>query len=207
MKRLLFIAVIAAAIAWFFLGKRDSGGYVNLPPTATGEWVAFGDSLTSGYGASKGHDYPTLLAKRLDVKIQNHGAPGRTTAGGLEKLDGVVALKPRVVLLCLGGNDGLNQLPREAMFKNLETMIDRFHRAGSFVVLIGVRSSTLRDKNADGFEDLADKKRVLLVPNILDGVLANPALMSDQIHPNDAGYEKIAGRIEDELLPVLSKLR
>lgn len=181
--------------------------YKNFPPTATGSWIAFGDSLTAGYGASAGKDYPTLLGKSLGVKIENQGVIGQTTGGALGRLEAAAQSKPRVVLLCLGGNDGLQGLSREAMFQNLGKMIDRFHAEGSFVVLIGIRSTTLRDKNSDGFEQLAKQKRVLFIPDMLDGLLADPRLMSDQVHPNDAGYAKVVERLASELRPLLPQLQ
>jgi acyl-CoA thioesterase-1 len=120
----------------------------------------------------------------------------------------VEALNPRVVLICFGGNDVLRGLPRAEMFSNLGTMIDRLQARGSFVVLIGVRGSGLvSDRNADGFKELAEQKRVKHIPNILDGLLTQPSLMSDYIHPNDAGYARIAERFEEELRPLLDKLK
>lgn len=190
---------------WLWLRPGKAPSYVNLPPKAAGEWIAFGDSLTSGQGSNEGGDYPIQLAKRLRVKIQNLGVPGNTTADGLARLDQAVQLQPRVVLLCLGGNDSLRSVAAETTFANLSTMIDRFHATGSFVVLLGVRSVGLTDKNAKRFEQLARTKRVLLVPNILDGILFTPSLMSDEVHPNDQGYAKIAERLEEVLLPLLSK--
>jgi lysophospholipase L1-like esterase len=86
-------------------------------------------------------------------------------------------------------------------------MIDRLHAQGSFVVLIGIRGATLlRDANADGFAELAEQKQVMHIPNLLDGIIGSPSLMSDYVHPNDAGYEKIAVRLEKELKPLLPKL-
>jgi len=73
-------------------------------------------------------------------------------------------------------------------------------------VLLGVRGVGLTDKNAKRFEQLAKGKRVLLVPNILDGILFDPRLMADQIHPNDQGYDKIVERLEKTLLPLLPQL-
>lgn len=191
---------------WLWLRPGKGAGYANLPPAARGEWVAFGDSLTAGHGADEGGDYPAQLAKRLRLKIRNLGVPGDTTAAGLAHLDQATQLQPRVVLLCLGGNDALRSVSPDETFANLGTMIDRFHQGGSFVVLLGVRSVGLSDKNVKRFEQLAKSKRVLLVPNILDGILFTPSLMSDEVHPNGKGYAKIAERLEEVLLPLLPKL-
>jgi len=194
-------------LACLLTACSKSDDYRNYPPKATGPWIAFGDSLTSGYGASKGKDYPTLLGQKLGVTIENHGVPGQTTGQALGRVDSSARQAPRVVLICLGGNDGLQKVPRETMFKNLSDLISSFHAEGSFVVLIGVRSATLRDKNEDGFEELAERKRVFYISNILDGVFTDPRFMSDQIHPNDAGYDKIAERLAKELRPLMEKLK
>jgi acyl-CoA thioesterase I len=205
-RHLRYFSAIFLVICLF---TACSGGdkYRNYPPKATGPWIAFGDSLTSGYGDSKGKDYPTLLGQKLGLAIENHGIPGQTTGQAMGRAETAARNSPRVVLLCLGGNDGLQQIPRETMFKNLSDIITKFHAEGSFVVLIGVRSATLRDKNEAGFEELAKRKKVFYISNLLDGVFTDPRFMSDQVHPNDAGYEKIAERIAKELQPVLEKLK
>jgi acyl-CoA thioesterase-1 len=199
---LLFFLLLGGGISC-----SRSPKYHNFPPAADGPWLAFGDSLTAGYGASPGKDYPTVLGKRLGLKIENHGVVGQTTAGAFGRLENAAQTRPRVVLLCLGGNDGLQGMSRDVMFQNLGKIIDRFHAEGSFVVLIGIRSTTLRDKNEEGFEKLAAQKRVLYLPDMLSGLLTDPRLMSDQIHPNDAGYEKIAERLSAELRPLLPQLK
>ena len=203
---LLLLTLLLVAAGWFWLRSGRGSRYANFPPTAHGDWVAFGDSLTQGYGAEAGGDYPAQLASRLRIKIRNLGVPGHTTADGLARLEEALQLQPRVVLLCLGGNDALRGVPSDETFANLGTLIDRFHRGGSFVVLLGVRSVGLSDKNAKRFEQLARNKRVLLVPNILDGILFTPSLMADQVHPNEKGYARIAERLEEAVTPVLPKL-
>ena len=148
---LLLIGGIVAAFVWF-------GGdhhYRNLPPTAVGPWVAFGDSLTEGYGASPGNDYPSLLSKRLGIDIQNLGRTGETSEDGLNRVDAVVALKPRVVLLCFGGNDALQGKAVSQTIANLAQIIDRLHGEGTFVILIGIRSASLRDRNESHYKTLA----------------------------------------------------
>jgi acyl-CoA thioesterase I len=196
---------VTLAVWWLLWPERVA--YTNFPPPANGSWVAFGDSLTAGYGAAPGNDYPTLLGQRLGINIVNLGQSGATTGDGLRRLEQVTRLNPRVVLLCLGGNDGLQQVPRAQTFGNLAAIIDHLHQQGAFVVLIGVRSATVRDKSASYFRELAREKRVLYVPDMLRGVLGRPQLMADYIHPNDEGYAVIAGRLEKELQPLLPGLR
>jgi acyl-CoA thioesterase I len=202
----IVVVLIGVALAgWLLLKPRTD--YVNYPPPATGPWVAFGDSLTEGFGANEGNDYPAVLGRKLDVAIRNLGKGGETTSDGLKRLDEVAKVSPRVVLLCLGGNDSLNQESRTQTFSNLGRIIDRFHQEGSFVVLIGIRSASLRDRNEEHFARLAREKRVLYVPDMLQGLAFKPVYMSDAIHPNDAGYERFAERLEKKLRPLMSKLR
>jgi len=209
-RKLVFVLLALGIAGWLWLG-RDGGllssDYVNLPPTASGDWVAFGDSLTSGVGAAEGNDYPAILSAILGIPIRNLGVAGNTTQDGLDRLDQALRLEPRVVLLCLGGNDSLRGLSMDQAFDNLSAMIDAFHETGSFVVLIGIRSASLRDSNAERFKRLAREKNVLLVPDILDGVFGHSSLMSDYIHPNDAGYRFIAERLARELHPFLDQLQ
>jgi lysophospholipase L1-like esterase len=202
---LVVVIAIVAALAWWLWPAHVN--YVNFPPTATGPWIAFGDSLTAGYGAEAGNDYPKQLSKKLGVTIENFGRNGETTQDGLNRSDSVANRKPRVVLLCFGGNDALQQVAREQTFANLGKIVDRLQQQGTFVVLIGIRSATLRDKNASWFEKLAKEKHVLYIPNSLDGVLTHPNLMFDEVHPNDKGYAAIADRIATVLEPLMSQLR
>jgi len=206
MKRFVFLAVllsvVAALIVWFF----RSPGYTNFPPRSGTVWMALGDSLTAGFGASPGNDYPALLGKELGLEIINAGVTGHTTQDGLERLEEIARLKPKVVLLCLGGNDGLRGVPADQTFLNLGAIIDRLHQSGTFVVLIGVRSASLFDKNESRFKRLAKEKGVFYVPDILKGVFGNGRLMSDEVHPNDEGYAAIAQRLENELGPLMGQL-
>lgn len=205
-RKLLILSVLALSLLAYWLWPGGHWRFQNLPPAVTGPWVAFGDSLTLGYGAGNG-GYPAQLSQRLGIPIQNLGEAGDTSADGLKRIATVEALAPRVALLCFGGNDVLQNVPRDQMFANISAMIDRLHARGSFVVLIGIRGPSLvGDANAKGFKSLAEEKEVMHVPNILDGILGTPSLMSDYVHPNDAGYEKIAERLEKELRPLLSKL-
>lgn len=199
----VFVGVALAC--WFFF--RQPTDYANYPPGATGPWIAFGDSLTAGFGATEGNDYPAVLGRMLSLPIQNLGRSGETTSDGLKRVEEAAQLRPRVVLLCFGGNDSLNQESRTQTFANLARMVDRFHQEGTFVVLIGIRSASLRDYNEKHFAKLAREKRVLYIPDMLRGLVFKPVYMSDAIHPNDAGYAKIAERLEKRLRRFLPALK
>ena len=191
----IVLLVVAGAI-WKFNRKIE---YRNFPPSRGTTWVAFGDSLTYGSGATSGNDYPTLLGRRLKVDIINAGVPGITSAEALARVEEVINLDPKVVLLCLGGNDGLQRLPLNGTLNNLSAITARLQEHGAFVVLIGVRSATLTDQYHKPFKKLAAEKETLFISNILAGILGKPRLMADQIHPNDAGNAKIVERLEEEL--------
>jgi acyl-CoA thioesterase-1 len=207
LRKLLYLVGVAAILGVVYFGwLRREPIPINFPPQASGPWIAFGDSLTRGEGASEGNDYPAVLSRKLGVPILNYGLNGDTTPGGLQRLATVLEQRPRVVLLCLGGNDGLNQTSISTMIDNLGSIIDQLHATGTFVVLIGIRSASLRDRNEKHFASLARAKRVLYVPDMLRGLAFKPIYMSDAIHPNDAGYQEIAARLEKVLRPRLSEL-
>ena len=103
----LLIALVAVVARWLWPNHVT---YANLPPTATGPWIAFGDSLTAGFGAENKQDYPTQLGATLRVSIENAGRNGETSLDGLHRVEAIANRNPRVVLLCFGGNDALQQM-------------------------------------------------------------------------------------------------
>lgn len=198
-------AIVLGAI-WLSASFFSKPSYVNYPPTKGQTWVALGDSLTAGVGAGPGQDYPSQLGKRLGQGIINRGVPGDTTADALERIWQVEELDPRVVLLCLGGNDSLRQTPMDQTLLNLSAIIDRLQSKGAFIILIGIRSASVFDQFEKPLESLAKRKGALYIPNFLKGVLGNRKLMADQIHPNAEGYSRIADRLEKILRPHLPQL-
>jgi acyl-CoA thioesterase-1 len=179
--------------------------------------VAFGDSLSAGYGVDPGLSFPDFVQKLLDerglrFRIVNQGISGDTTSGGAARTSEAVRLNPAVVILELGGNDGLRGLPLAATRANLSEMIDTFQAAGARVVLAGI--TLPRNYGPDyirGFEsiykDLAREKKVALIPFLLDGVALNKQLMQgDGIHPNVEGNRRVARTVMKHLEPVLKTL-
>ena len=158
--------------------------------------IAFGDSLVQGKGAARDKNWVSLLSQRYDVTILNKGKNGDTTDAALARLErDVLSNDPRVVLILLGGNDSLHRVPKDTTFKNLSEIIDRIQQVGAAAVLIGVRGGLLFDPYDSAFESLALAKRAYFIPDILEGILDNPSLLADLIHPNNQGHQRMADRI------------
>src|SRR5690606_5604901 len=134
--------------------------------------------------------------------IENLGVPGNTTADGLARIEEVLELEPSVVILLLGGNDYLRQVPPATTFANLSAIIERLQADGVAVLLAGVRGGLIRDNFADQFKELADRYGTAYVHDVLDDTLGVEGYMADQVHPNDAGYHVIADRVQ----PVLERM-
>lgn len=196
------IILLAAGLAWYAWPNEPA--VKNVPLRATGPILFFGDSLVEGIGASKGRDLPSLLTKALGEPVFNYGVSADTTRLGLARLSVARSEKPRLALVLLGGNDFLQKVPREETFANLEKIISGFQSDGAAVVLIGVRSGIIGGGADDEFGALAEKTDSLYIEDILRGVFADQLLMSDAIHPNDRGYEKIAARILEEIEPIIN---
>ncbi len=189
----------AAVLAYLFIFR--TAPITNYPSSGT-DIIAFGDSLVFGTGATKGNDFVSLLSQRIGQPIVNVGHPGDTTADGLARLHDIDRYKPKVVLLLLGGNDYLRRVKSEETFANLGKIIDDLHKRGAIVLLLGIRGGVLRDNFDAEFKKLHTTYQTAYVSNVLDGLLGDQTLMSDNIHPNDLGYAKVADRVE----PVLKQL-
>jgi lysophospholipase L1-like esterase len=202
MKKLLVISVVILFIflTYIFLQTRVDGSVQQ--PTAGTTIVAFGDSLVAGVGSTEGNDFVSVLEEKIGEDIVNAGVSGDTTAAGLKRIDEVLAQNPRVVMVLLGGNDFLRRLSKEETFAHLEQIIQSIQNTGAAVVLLGVRGGVVRDEYKDEFEYLAKEYNTAYVENVLDGLIGKTELMSDPIHPNDAGYRIIAERVYPALQQV-----
>jgi acyl-CoA thioesterase-1 len=173
-------------------------------PTAGSQIICFGDSLTSGSGATPGMDYPSQLSRMIGRTVINAGVPGNTTADGLARLAAdVLDHDPRLVLITLGGNDLKNRVPRETAFRNLRQIVDRIHAAGAVAVIGGIEIPFYGRGFGKAYADLAEETDAVLIDNIFDDIMGNRDRMSDPIHPNDAGYAIIAERFHQAIQPFL----
>jgi acyl-CoA thioesterase-1 len=177
--------------------------------------VVFGDSLSAGYGLPYGQSFPDRLQKRLDAegfawRVVNLGISGDTTEGGVARMDAAVRLKPSIVVLELGGNDGLRGLPLTVTRKNLDTMIAAFTHAGARVVLAGMTlPPNYGPDYIKGFEknfkDLAAEYKLAFIPFLLADIVTSDLryLQRDGIHPTAEGAEIVSGTVMRAVKPLL----
>lgn len=176
--------------------------------------VVLGDSLTEGYGVAKDSAYPALLELKIQTsgknwKVINAGITGSTTASAPGRLKWILKAKPDLILLVLGGNDGLRGLKVSASEKNLATAIELIKKENVKVVLVGIYTPPNYGQEYGSqfrkmYSDLAKKYAIPLIPFILDQVAGNPKLnQADGIHPNEAGHKIMAENVFNSLKDLL----
>jgi len=162
--------------------------------------LAFGDSLTYGTGAATQEAYPSVLSKLISRQVVGAGVPGETTADGLERLPAVLDdVKPRLLLLCMGGNDMLRKVDSASIESNLRAMVQLAKARGIGVVLIGVPTPQLFGDPPGFYDRIAKEFSLPLEKKVLNDVLFDRSLKSDPIHPNAVGYRRIAQALADLL--------
>lgn len=178
-----------------------------------------GDSITAGYGLESTQAYPALIQAKIDAKgwnfkVINAGQSGDTTAGGLNRLNWLLKSRIDVLLLELGGNDGLRGLPAETSKKNLQAILDSIKKKypEAKIILAGMKvppnmgADYAKQFNAI-FPELANKNQAALIPFILEGVGGVRELnLADGIHPTAKGHERVAANVWKVMEPVLKSL-
>jgi len=179
--------------------------------------LVFGDSESAGYGLHVDQGWVALLQTRLKeqeygYQVINASVSGETTAGGLARLPRALALHhPKIVILELGGNDGLRALPIAQMRANLVQMIDLASAAGAQVLLLGIRippnyGAEYAEQFSAIYSELARDKKLALVPFLLNGAALAPNLMqADGIHANAAGQPVLLANVWPALKPLLHR--
>jgi acyl-CoA thioesterase-1 len=191
------LVLLALAVGWYSLRSRgpDLGRVANLG--APGEVVVFfGDSITQGYGVRPEDSFPSLVARALGIAFVNAGIPGDTTAAGLARIErDVIAHRPRLTLVEFGGNDFLRRVPLEETLSNLDGIVRTLVSQGMMVVILEVNVGLMGDPYLDGYRAVAKRYGAVLVEDVMKGILADPDLKVDGIHPNAQGHRVIAERV------------
>ena len=215
---LIFLAICLSGCA--AAQKRTSANAnrpLIKPNVATGKprVVAFGDSLTAGFGLTENESYPYLLQQKLkadgyDYEVVNAGVSGDTSQGGLERIDWVLGMdNVKVLVLELGANDLLRGIPVAKMRANLDAMITKAQAKGVKVLLCGMLAPPTmgqqyqRDYTAT-FPELADEHKTAFLPFILDNIALKKELnQADGIHPNAEGEKIMTENVYKSLKPLL----
>ena len=197
----------------------DANKPLAVPQTVAGKpkIVAFGDSLTAGFGLTEKESYPYLLQEKLksegyEYEVINAGVSGDTSIGGLERADWVLGQENvQILILELGANDLLRRMPVDKMKRNLAQIIEKAQAKNVKVLLCGMLAPTsvgadYQREYVNSFSDLADKYEVEFLPFLLENVALNKNLnQADGIHPNAEGARIMTENIHKELKPMLTK--
>jgi lysophospholipase L1-like esterase len=201
LRRRLLLALVAAPLA---ACGRKAPRHATIPAGST--VLALGDSLTFGTGAAAEAAYPARLAELTGWRLVNAGVPGNTSAQARERLPPLLAEQaPRLVLLSIGGNDFLRQVPEAETRTHIAAMLDEIRAAGAQPVLIAVPRPAVMAALLGSLDDhplyeaLAEERRVPLFAAGWAKVLSDRRLKADQIHANAAGYERFARELHDYL--------
>jgi len=158
--------------------------------------LAFGDSLTFGTGANANESYPLRLEALIGRKVVAAGVPGETSAAGLARLPAALdETKPKLVILCEGGNDFLQKLDEAQVANNVRAMVRLARAQGAQVVLIGIPKPGLLLSPPDFYEDIAKELGLPYEGGALKKILTDNELKSDMVHPNARGYARLAEAI------------
>ena len=178
--------------------------------------LAFGDSLTAGYGVKDEESYPSKLQEKISSagfphKVVNAGVSGDTTAGGVRRIRWLMKHEPEIVILALGANDGLRGLSIDEMRKNLEIMITICREHNAQILLAGMKAlpnygeDYMREFETV-FPELAEKHDLIFLPFLLEGVAGEREYtQSDGLHPLASGYSIITDLVWQRLKPMLKK--
>lgn len=174
---------------------------------SSGETVlAFGDSVTFGYGVAPQDSYPTVLANLSRWNVINAGINGERTDQAKSRIDGILAEhNPKLVIIELGGNDFLQRRNANAVKEDLRAIIQSVKAHGSIPVLVAVPSLsamaalTGKPSDADLYKELVKEEKINLIPNVFSDILGQGHLKHDEIHPNQAGYKMLAEGIYQAL--------
>ncbi len=190
MNKIKLITAMAVIALIFLVATRESKdnlSYIELKRDAT--ILAFGDSITYGYGVAQKDSYPYQLQKKTGLHVINAGISGEESSEGLQRLPKLLKEKPDLVILCHGGNDILRKRSEDELKSNLIAMINLIKESGAEVLLVGVPNfGMLGVKTHSLYGEVANETGVFFEEDVLSLVEADNRLKIDYIHPNKQGY-------------------
>lgn len=218
-----------ALLLFAVLGCGEETASIDSPPAPAapagqtaapreGVIVAVGDSLTAGYRVAEEQAYPAILQQRLDragynLEVINAGISGETSSGALARLDWILTLKPAIIILETGANDGLRGIDPQLTRDNIDRIVTRLKAEGVVVVLAGMKmiknlGKTFTREFESLYPAIAAKHGVILIPFFLEGVAANRQLnQADGIHPTEKGYRRVVAHVYPFVVEAISRLK
>ncbi len=183
-----------------------------------GTIVAVGDSLTAGFGVAAEESYPALLERKLrdaghEYRVMNAGINGEKSGEALARVDRILALRPDIVILQTGTNDGLRNVPPQEMKGNIRAIVRALSEQGITVVLAGMKNLKPRKGDYDevfarAYPEIAEEEGSILIPLFLEGVAGYPSLnRADGIHPTAEGYRLVVDTIYPFVLEAIERTR
>ena len=168
--------------------------------------ICFGDSITFGYGVNPGEDYPSMLAKKLNVPVINAGIDGDTSIEALRRLEAdVLSRDPLLVIVEFGGNDFLRNVPLETTVRIMREIVDSAQKKGAMVAIADISAGMFMRDYRVALREVAKEKGAIFIPSILSGIITNPSMKSDFLHPNVPGYKLVAENILRSIKPYLNR--
>lgn len=168
--------------------------------------ICFGDSITWGYGVDPGEDYPSAMSKMTDIPVINAGLDGDTSTEALNRIDtDIIDRDPLLVIIEFGGNDFLRRIPPEVTVDNIRKMIDKIQSKGAMTAIADVSMGMVMSEYRLVFYKISRETDTIFIPNLLSGIITNPRLKSDFLHPNRDGYRLLAQRIYRTITPYLKQ--
>lgn len=168
--------------------------------------ICFGDSITFGYGVKETESYPQLLAGKIHVPVINAGIDGDTSSEALKRLESdVLERDPLLVIIEFGGNDFLRKIPKQLTLDNISEMVERIQNKAAMVAIADISAGVFLNDYRQQLYKLARDKGAIFVPRILSGIITNPRMRSDFLHPNAEGYSLIAQRTYCAIIPYLEQ--
>jgi acyl-CoA thioesterase I len=192
-KTFLLTLIIVITLIFVVLIKKNKTNENSIVLKEDSVILAFGDSLTFGYGAASDFSYPAYMQKKTGLHIINAGVNGEFSSEGLKRLPSFLEQKPDLVILCHGGNDIINRRSAEDLKKNLLAMIDLIQKSGARVLFVGVPSFGLFGFDThEVYVEVAEQRNVLYADDVIANIQKDDSLKSDYVHPNKNGYEMMA---------------